>query len=380
MIALCAVVLGIWLYLFFARAGFWRLGQWVLPKRSVHNGENVRVSVIVPARNESDVIEAAIRSLLSQEFAGEVHIFLIDDNSSDDTADRARSTAGTMNAHERLSVLKGSPLPAGWSGKVWAQQQGWEALRTSYGASGPDYVLLTDADIVHDPHSVASLVGTSQSGNFDLTSQMVRLHCCSWAERLLIPAFVYFFFLLYPPKWIADPDNKMAGAAGGCILIRPKALESAGGFASIKAEIIDDCSLARRVKQAHGRLWLGVAEETRSVRAYNGFSDVQEMIARTAFNQLRHSWPLLAGCVVGLLLTFIAPIAMLFVRPWVGIAASGMMLASYFPMVRYYRLHVWHVLILPFATLFYLYATVLSAVRYWRGGGGAWKGRVQDPA
>jgi hopene-associated glycosyltransferase HpnB len=378
---LAILVLMIWVYLVFLHARFWR------PLELPHVSGEVRdrVAVIIPARNEADVIGECITELVMQDFAGELRIFLVDDSSTDGTAQRAREAAVRASVRSaakgvvrQVEVITGSPLPSGWSGKVWAMHQGWQAVQHS--GFTPDYVLLTDADIVHEPLSLTRLIAQARSGGYDLTSLMVRLHCESAAERLLIPAFVYFFFLLYPPRRILNPHSKVAGAAGGCVLLRPEALERIGGFESIRDTIIDDCSLAKRVKDAGGKLWLGVADETRSIRPYGGFTGIRDMIARTAFNQLRHSKALLAGCVLGMALTFLAPIAMIPARPSYALLAFALMIGSYRPLTRYYRVPFGYALTLPIAACFYLYATIVSAQRYYRGAGGQWKERVQDPS
>ena len=208
---------------------------------------------------------------------------------------------------EALTVISGDRLPPGWTGKLWAVQQGiQQAMRLR-----PRFLLLTDADIQHSPDNVATLVAIAEAGNYDLTSFMVKLHCRSLAERFLIPPFVFFFFLLYPPAWIRDPRRKIAGAAGGCMLIRPQALEQAGGIAAIRNQIIDDCALARAVKQSGGRVWLGVTADTCSTRVYGTFGEIERMIARTAFNQLRHSTWLLLGALLGLTITYLLPLGLL---------------------------------------------------------------------
>jgi hopene-associated glycosyltransferase HpnB len=279
---------------------------------------------------------------------------------------------------DRLHILSGAPLPSGWAGKVWAMQQGYDAAR----AFAPDYILLTDADIMHEPHSLTRLLAHAEAQQLDLTSLMVRLYCRSTAERLLIPAFVYFFFMIYVPRWIANPRKRTAGAAGGCVLLKPAALDRAGGFDSLRDEIIDDCALAARVKGAGGKLWLGVADETRSIRPYGGFGGIRDMIARTAFNQLQHSVWLLAGCVIGMTLTFLLPVVLLFAAHGGAVVAAIwaciLMFASYAPLTLYYGRSSALALTLPLAACFYLYATFVSASRYWRGHGGAWKGRHQD--
>jgi hopene-associated glycosyltransferase HpnB len=383
LLLLSTLVLFIWIYLFFAHGQFWR--PIYLPQANQSTAK--RVAIIVPARNEAEVVTQCVSALLAQQYAGEFRIFLVDDNSSDGTADIARAAAemkfpGAMTSRrqysDRLQIVSGSPLPNGWAGKVWAMQQGYEATRAFH----PDYVLLTDADILHEPQSLTRLVAYAEAQQLDLTSQMVRLYCQSTAERLLIPAFVYFFFLIYVPRWIANARKSTAGAAGGCVLLRSEALDRAGGFVSLADEIIDDCALAQRVKAAGGKLWLGLADNTRSIRPYGGFAGIRDMIARTAFNQLQHSLLLLAGCIVGMALTFLLPIVLIFVAHGAAAVAAIwaciLMFASYAPLVRYFGLSRAQALTLPLAACFYLYATFVSATRYMSGRGGAWKDRHQD--
>jgi hopene-associated glycosyltransferase HpnB len=336
------------------------------------------IGVIIPARNEADVIGTSVASLLRQSCVDSLHIFVVDDNSTDGTAEAARQAAAQSSQGERVSVINGRALPSGWSGKLWAVQQGIEQaveLR-------PEFLLLTDADIEHSPDNVATLVRIAETGDYDLASFMVKLHCRSVAEKFLIPAFVFFFFMLYPPRWIRNPRRKTAGAAGGCMMIRPAALERAGGIAAIRQEIIDDCALARAVKRTGGKVWLGLTAETRSQRAYNTFAEIEKMIARTAFNQLRHSAWLLLGTVLGMLLVFVLPLVLLASRSallvTIGAAAYLLMSAAYLPMVRFYQLSPLWALTLPFSAVFYVVATIHSAVMYWSGRGGEWKGRTQD--
>jgi hopene-associated glycosyltransferase HpnB len=363
------LILAIWLYLLLGAGAFWRVKlRRELPAHAK------RVVAVVPARDEADVIGAAIRSLLAQTSV-DLHLILVDDNSSDGTAAVAREAASWIGADDRLTIISGSPLPGSWTGKLWAVQQGIDAAL----AFAPDFLLLTDADIEHAPENIASLVAISEASKYDLTSYMVKLHCATIPERLLIPAFVYFFFQLYPPKWIANPQSKVAGAAGGCMLIRPEALKRTGAMHSIRREIIDDCALARAVKRAGGRVWLGLTESARSIRPYGTFGEIERMIARSAFNQLRHSALLLIVAVLGLLLTYVVPVVLFFVPWWpLGTAAFVLMVVSYWPMVRFYRLSPFWVLTLPLAALFYMAATIDSAIRYWSGAGGHWKGRAQD--
>lgn len=307
----------------------------------------------------------------------DIAVIVVDDDSTDATTPAARHAADALGMGQRLTVIKGQPLPNGWSGKLWAVQQGLEeALRRS-----PQFVLLTDADIEHSPGSLFSLASIAQRGNLDLASYMVKLHCVTLPERLLVPAFVYFFFQLYPPAWISDSGKRIAGAAGGCILIRTEALTRVGEMHSIRHEIIDDCALAREVKRTGGKVWLGLTENVRSIRPYRTFGEIERMIARTAFNQLRHSPALLMVAIFGLLLTYVVPVLLLAgPYPWLGAFTVALMTLSYWPMVRFYRISPAWALTLPIAAIFYMAATIDSAFRYWLGQGGLWKGRAQDRA
>ncbi len=399
----------IWAALLLARGGFWRLRRSIaslpcadpgtcdpprardahLPDHAQHTLASPRVAAVVPARNEAEFIGASVVSLLKQG----VEVFLVDDHSTDSTAAIARAAAAEAGKADALKVIAAEPLPAGWSGKLWALKQGvaraLDPNKPTAGLPGipaletsPDFLLLTDADIVHGPETVATLTALADSGDYDLVSFMVKLHCRSFPEKLLIPAFVFFFFLLYPPAWIRDSRRSSAGAAGGCILIRPQALQRAGGLEAIRAEIIDDCALARMVKRSGGRVSLWLTDGSASVRPYGSWTGIGQMISRTAFNQLRHSAGLLVATLFGLVVVYLSPLLLLFARstaPLVtGALACGLMALAYFPMVRFYRLHPGWALTLPFAAAFYAGATVHSAVRYWRGRGGEWKGRVQD--
>jgi hopene-associated glycosyltransferase HpnB len=368
----------IWIYLLFGRGGFWRIQHSAtqLPAYEVP----ARIAVIIPARNEADVIARAITSLLRQNGANSVHIFLVDDGSTDDTAQVARAAAIAAGRAEMLTVIEGRPLAPGWSGKLWAVQQGIESACQMT----PDFFLLTDADIEHAPDSLSSLVSIAHGGPYDLASYMVKLFCETPAEKLLIPAFVYFFFKLYPPAWIANPRNATAGAAGGCILIRPTALAQAGAIEAIRHEVIDDCALAARVKGNGGRLWLGASATTRSIRPYGSFSEIGRMISRCAFNQLHHSTLLLFLSMVGMAFIYLLPPALVLLSHHAVTAALGamawlMMVISYIPVLRLYRLSPLSALALPLAAIFYVGATFHSAWKYWTGRGGEWKGRVQDP-
>jgi hopene-associated glycosyltransferase HpnB len=361
--------LSVWIYLLAARGGFWRMRVSPVP---TSKASAKSVAVVIPARNEEDVVGQAIASLLNQNYPGRIHIYLVDDHSTDGTV----QAAGT---NERLSIVEARALPRGWTGKVWAVSEGL-ARAEEFPA---DFVLLTDADIVHAPDNIAGLVARAEAGNFDLVSYMVKLQCRTLAERALVPAFVFFFLKLYPPAWIADQDRATAGAAGGCMLIRPSALARIGGIAAIRGELIDDCSLARAVKRG-GSIWLGLTEDTRSIRDYTTFAEIRRMISRTAFTQLRHSVLLLAGTIAGLFVIYLAPPLLLLtgdrIAMGLGLAAWILMTCIYLSAVRFYgRSWMWAPL-LPLIALFYIVATIDSAVRYWTGRGGMWKGRAQDQA
>jgi hopene-associated glycosyltransferase HpnB len=369
--------LAVWIYLLTAHGGFWKVWRLRAPERPL---DPIRgsVAVVIPARDEAEFIGSTVQSLLEQRSVESLHIFVVDDHSSDETAYSALRAGRDLGRAASVSVISGCELPSGWTGKLWAVRQGVNAAMKVH----PRYLLLTDADIWHSPDNVATLAGIAEAGNYDLVSFMVKLQCKSVAERLLIPPFVFFFFLLYPPAWICDPRRSMAGAAGGCMLIRPEALRAAGGIAAIRNQIIDDCALAEAVKQSGGRVWLGLTPNTYSQRAYGSFEEIERMIARTAFNQLKHSSFLLGGAIVGLAITYLLPLALvLTANRWLIIlGASSWMLMSiaYAPMVRFYGPNLLWSLTLPFSAFFYMLATVHSAVKFWAGRGGDWKGRSQD--
>lgn len=368
----CTVV--IWLYLIFGRGLFWKLRE---SEDAWHDRQTKRVAVVMPARNEAEIIGHAVGSLLSQDYSGPRHIFLVDDHSQDGTLDVALSSAREAGKLELLTAIRARSLPDGWTGKLWALSEGIDSAQ----AFRPDYVLFSDADIMHASDSLARLVARAEAGGYDLVSCMVKLQCESFAERALIPAFVFFFFMLYPPAWTASPRHATAGAAGGCILIRWQALARIGGIAAIRGELIDDCALAKVVKRA-GKIWLGVTSKTRSIRGYGTFGEIGRMIARTAFWQLRHSPWLLAGTMAGLFITYMLPPLLLLtgrlVPAGLGAAAWALMMVAYAPSLRFYGLTMFWVPALPVITLFYAGATIHSALRYWSGRGGEWKGRMQD--
>ncbi len=386
--AAAAVPVIVWLYLLLARGGFWRISCSLGP--SGRRGTDVtaagtdrahaspRVIAVVPARNEAGSIGKAVSSLLAQRLDPPLRVVIVDDGSTDGTADEARRAAEAMASADRLTLIRGTPPPAGWTGKLWAMSQGVEAAMKGH----PDFLLLTDADIEYAPQELAALTRDAQAKRLDLVSLMVRLSAATPAERCLIPAFVFFFLKLYPPAWIASPRSPVAGAAGGCMLLRPAALARAGGLAAIRGCIIDDCALARAVKTSGGRIRLGLAQDTRSLRVYGSAAPIGAMISRTAFNQLRHSYALLLATLVGLFAAYLAPPLLLLTREplmmGLGALAWLLMTACYLPMVRFYRLSPMYALTLPAVALFYAAATVHSAILFATGKGGKWKGRVQD--
>jgi hopene-associated glycosyltransferase HpnB len=377
-----AATIAIWTYLLFFRGGFWRIRRddaLIASSRSAELSAELSagraVVAVIPARNEAAVIERAIASLLDQSHA-DLHIVLVDDQSGDGTAEIARAAADARDAGDRLTICRGTPVPPGWTGKLWAMRQGIAAARLRQ----PDYLLLTDADIVHAPDNLAGLIARAESGGYDLVSLMVKLHCRYWWERLLIPAFVFFFFKLYPPRWVADPARRTSAAAGGCILIRRTSLERIGGIERIRGEIIDDCALARLVKP-EGLVWLGRSGETRSIREYDSPRAIWEMVMRCAFAQLGYSAGALGMIVLMLAVTYLAPPLLLLsgdrLARLCGALSWTAMSVAFAPTLRSYGGKGWFAVLLPAVTLFYAAATVASAVMFWRGRGGYWKGRFQ---
>jgi hopene-associated glycosyltransferase HpnB len=371
---LSTLSLAIWLYLLAGRGGFWRLRA---APPAPPGSEAPEVVAVVPARDEAATVGAAVTSLLRQDYGGRFSVILVDDHSRDGTAAAAMRAAAECGAAERLAVVRARPLPPGWTGKLWALAEGLRHAAAT--APMAELVLLTDADIAHDPTGLAQLVARLQAQHLDMASLMVRLSCRSPAERALVPAFVFFFAMLYPFAWANDPRRRTAAAAGGCILLRQSALARIGGLERIRGELIDDCALAREVKRG-GRIWIGLAESTRSIRPYPRVADIWRMIARTAYTQLDHSPVLLAGTALAMAVTYLAPPILVFAggpASWFAGAAWIAMAVALQPILRYYgRSPGWGAL-LPGIALVYLGATIDSARRHWQGRGGAWKGRVQ---
>lgn len=374
MSAVAGLSLAIWLYLLLGRGFFW-LARPAAPALPPPRWPSV--VAVVPARNEAEVVGQAVASLLAQDYPGSFSVVLIDDHSGDGTADAARAAARAAGKPGRLRVLGARPLPEGWTGKLWALAEGVRQVEES--GDPPELFLFTDADIAHHRTNLAELAARLESEGRDLVSLMVRLRCESAAERFLVPAFVFFFAMLYPFAWASDPRRATAAAAGGCILLRRSAYRRIGGCGSIRGELIDDCALARAVKRG-GSIWLGLTRETHSLRPYPHIADIWRMVARTAYTQLGRSPWVLAGTVLGLLVTYVVPPALILAggaAAWIAGAAWVAMSLAYAPMVRFYGLSPAWAPALPAVALVYLAATLDSARRHWRGMGGEWKGRVQ---
>jgi GT2 family glycosyltransferase len=420
-LSIAILSLSIWLYLVLARGNFWRLrpfdddvAQHPTPSRYPN------VVAVIPARNEAATIRQTLAALLQQNYPGELSIIVVDDHSEDATSQIAQRAAQENKAESRVEIYPAATLPTGWTGKLWALNEG--VARAAAGAakralSGelregtalavpenttksralapegrgspsslvdetlPTFYWFTDADIVHAPDTLRRLVAAAEKNHLDLTSLMVLLQAKTLPERALIPAFLFFFLKLYPPRWTANPRAKTAGAAGGCILLRREALNRIGGLSAIRSEVIDDCALARAVKRTGGKIWMGLTRASISLRAYRSFTEIRDMIARTAFTQLGYSTLLLVGTLAGMFFTYLAPVALLLTHNpaarILGLATWLLMSLSFLPTVRFYRVSPLWAPLLPLAALFYSYATWLSAARYWLGRGGQWKGRAQ---
>ncbi|MBR8840043.1 MAG: glycosyltransferase [Stigonema ocellatum SAG 48.90 = DSM 106950] len=434
-LGLMLVSLVIWMGLFGLRGQFWRTDQ-QLEMAETKLKDLPAICAVIPARNEADLLPITLRSLLSQDYPGSVTLFLVDDHSTDGTAEVAKDTAQALAKDQQLEILAAKPLPPGWTGKLWAIEQGIQAALTLDTTSReiPEYVLLTDADIEHDVANVRRLVNKALQEDLDLVSVMVRLRCESFWEQLLIPAFVFFFQKLYPFRWVNDHSNATAAAAGGCILIRTAALVRIGGIEVVRQALIDDCALAGAVKRGggewgvgsgewgvgsggvtppvrpwgvgdssliphslversdtnsplptqQGRIWLGLSDLTKSLRSYPTLGTIWDMVARTAFTQLNYSPLLLLGTLVGMTLVYIVPPVGVVVGGltgnWlvaaIGLLTWGLMTLAYLPIIRFYKCSLWFAWCLPAIAFLYTLMTLDSALRHWQGRGGGWKGRV----
>jgi len=368
-----------WIYLLLGRGFFWLARERDDGEEGAEivTGEWPSVVAVVPARNEADVVARSIGSLLAQDYPGDFRIVLVDDDSTDGTAAAAKALDDPKS---RLEVIGGAPLPPGWTGKLWAEAQG---VRRATRAAAPDFLLLTDADIAHAPDNLRALVRRAQAGGLVLTSLMARLTVETWAERLLIPAFVFLFAMLYPFAFVNDPRARTAAAAGGCMLVDRAALERAGGLEAIAGALIDDCTLAALMKRK-GPIWLGLTDRARSLRPYGSLAAIGRMISRSAYAQLQFSPVLLAATIAGMTLLYLAP-------PIIGVVGTGLarlaglatwlaMAIAYQPMLRFYRLGFWRGALMPLIGACYVAFTLASAVEHWRGRGGMWKGRAQAVA
>jgi hopene-associated glycosyltransferase HpnB len=380
-LGLAGLSLLIWVFLLLTWGNFWRCDQFLA--NSVTNlAVYPSVAVIIPARDEADVLDQSLPSLLQQDYPGKLRVILIDDQSTDGTGQVAQTVAAKLGKTERLQVIAGQPLPVGWSGKLWAVEQGWRQIQQS--DSPPDYVLLTDADIAHGDQTLKELVHKAETEKLALVSLMVMLRCESGWEKFLIPAFIFFFQKLYPFPWVNNPARKMAAAAGGCILIRRRALTAIGGIGALKEALIDDCTLAQKVKALNLPIWLGLSRNNWSLRPYDRLETIWNMVARTAYTQLNYNPLLLLGTLVGMSLVYLmAPLAVLLGVIWgnpylisVGALTWGLMAIAYWPTLKLYGRSPFWGLALPLIALLYNLMTLDSAWRHWRGQGGGWKGRV----
>ena len=386
LLTIATLSLIIWIFLLLFWGQFWQADQ-RLEINNIDLPSYPSVCAIIPARNEADVLSVSLKSLLDQEYFGKFSIILIDDQSTDKTGEVAQNIANHLNQSDRLKVIQGKPLPIAWSGKLWAMEQGIKQAKNQ--DLSPDYFLFTDADIEHHATNLKELVTKAEKEDLALTSLMVLLRCDSFWEKFLIPAFVFFFQKLYPFPWVNNPQNKMAAAAGGCILIRRDRLEEIGSIPSLREALIDDCTLAQKIKRLStsdnpSKIWLGLTEKTKSLRPYNSLDTIWNMIARTAYTQLNYSPFLLLGTVLGMSLVYLADPVILLLGFYLEsnnlIIISSLtwflMAIAYLPTLKLYKLSPLWSLSLPIIALFYNLMTIDSALRHWQGKGGGWKGRV----
>lgn len=368
----CGVVILPWLVLLLAWGRFWRADQ-VLPAVPAP-ADWPDVQVVIPARNEAPTIARVVTAHRATAYPGRVRLLVVDDNSQDGTGDLARAAGA--------EVLSGEPLPPGWSGKLWALHQGLEHAGRDGGA---EWTLLTDADILHDQDALTRLVTFARAQRLAMVSLMARLDVSGIWGALLIPGFIFFFQKLYPFPWVNRPGHWCAAAAGGCILVRTEALQAIGGIAAMRGALIDDCTLAARIKRAGHPIWLGLSTgEVTSLRDNSSFGSVWSMVKRTAFTQLRHSWWLLAGTTLGMVWIYLGWLILVLVgiasesalAILAGLGTFTLMSTAYLPTIRAYGLAAWRAGSLPVVAVLYGAMTVASALDHARGRGGAWKGRT----
>jgi hopene-associated glycosyltransferase HpnB len=397
---ICAVSAAAWIYLVAARAGFWLTSQRLPAAPAATDAASAEpvtwpvVAAVVPARNEAESLPGTLPALLGQDYPGAFRVFLVDDNSDDGTGVIAAELGekAARDGGAPLTVVSGAPRPDGWAGKVWAMTQGFAVATAA--SPVPDYVLFTDADIAWAPPALRALVQAARADDRALVSQMALLRAQTRWERMIVPAFVYFFAQLYPFRKVNDPKSRTAAAAGGCMLVRTTALEQAGGLEQIKGALIDDVALGTLLKRSAGRTWLGLATDISSARPYPDLASLWQMIARSAYVQLRYNPVLLAGTVIGLLLLYAAPpagvIAALIAAAagltgasavaaglagLAGLAGWALMTASFIPMLRLYRLSVLRAPSLPLIALLYAAMTADSARRHYSGAAVSWRDR-----
>ncbi len=383
MLAIAALACAAWTFALLLRGGFWRA-------RERDDGDATatsepigwpRIVAVMPARNEAEVIAAALASLLRQDYPGAFDLVVVDDHSSDDTAALARQTAASAGMAARLTVLSAPALPESWTGKLWAMHCGTQHVAAL--PEQPDFILFTDADIGYAPETLTALVARARRDGLVLASLMAKLHCESFAERALIPAFIFFFRMLYPFAWVNRPGNATAAAAGGCMLVQYYALQAAGGIAAVRGHLIDDCALGRLMK-AQGPIWLGLTRRARSLRVFRSVGEIRAMISRSAYAQLRYSPWLLLGTVLAIVVTCLAPPLLVVgatgATRWLALAAWLEMALALQPTLRFYGLSRWWGVAMPAIAGVYLAFTLDSALQHWRGRGGMWKGRAHRAA
>jgi len=408
----CLISAAAWVYLVAAHGGFWLTNQ-RLPRGAGLSPEAwPTVAAVVPARNEAESLPVTLPALLAQDYPGEFRVFLVDDNSDDGTGAIAAELGekAERDGGAPLTLVKGQPRPDGWAGKVWAMTQGFAAATTTPTTSTstgtpststpstpitsalPDYVLFTDADISWAPHALRDLVRSAAADDRGLVSQMALLRAETWWERVIVPAFVYFFAQLYPFRKVNDPKSQTAGAAGGCMLVKRSALADAGGLEKIKGALIDDVALGTLLKRHGSRTWLGLTTDIRSARPYPDLASLWHMIARSAYVQLRYNPLLLAGTIIGLLVLYVAPVAgtiaalvtattgstgaAVTLSGIAGLIGWALMTASYVPMLRLYGLSPFRAPALPLIAALYAAMTADSARRHYSGRAVSWRGRT----
>jgi len=401
----CLVSAAAWVYLLLAHGGYWLTSQRLPTGRDVAAGEldcwSPRadtglwpdVVAVVPARNEADMLPQTLPALLGQAYPGKFRVILVDDGSTDGTPEVAveLGASSVRDGGAPLAVVAGQPRPQGWAGKVWAMSQG----AAEAAADEPAYVLFTDADIGWAPGTLHELVAAAERDERALVSQMALLRARTAWERVIVPAFVYFFAQLYPFRRVNDPASRTAAGAGGCMLIRKTALDKAGGLEPVRGALIDDVALATLLKRDGNRCWLGLTTQIRSVRPYPRMADLWHMIARSAYTQLRYSPLLLAGTILGLSVLYAVPPAAAIawlaavaaggppgvaatVAGVAGLAGWALMTVSYLPMLRLYRLSPLRAPTLPLIALLYAAMTADSARRHYAGRAVSWRGRAAD--